>query len=77
MDHALRHGQRAVTDVDGQEQLGHGIQRHPYPMRGVRQALEGLGLMNLTLLDRTEQGIEFVQLHLGDADVVQEVLGET
>ena len=32
--------------------------------------------MHLTILDRTEQGIEFVQLHLGDADVVQEVLGE-
>jgi hypothetical protein len=38
--------------------------------------LEGLSLTDLTLLDRTEQRIEFVQLHLGDTDVVQEVLGE-
>jgi Bifunctional DNA primase/polymerase, N-terminal len=76
MYHALRHGQRTVPDVDGQEQLGHGIKRHLHPVRGVRQALEGLGLMTLTILDRPEPGIEFVQLHLGDADGVQEVLGE-
>jgi hypothetical protein len=38
--------------------------------------LEGLGLTDFTILDRTEQRIEFVQLHLGDTEVVQEVLGE-
>ena len=34
------------------------------------------GLADLPGLDRTEQGIELVQLHLGDADVVQEMLRE-
>ena len=32
MDHTLRHGQRAVADIDGQEHLGDRIDRRPYPM---------------------------------------------
>lgn len=60
MDDALRHGQRAVPDVDGQQQLGDWINCHPHPVRRVRQACDGLGLADLTILDGTEEGIEFV-----------------
>src|SRR5215831_13991419 len=40
------------------------------------QAFESLGLADLTVLNRTEQGIEFVHLHLRDAHVVQKMLRE-
>src|SRR6266568_1357043 len=76
MHHALRHGEGAIADVDRQHQLGHRVYRYPHPVRSTRQAFEGLGLADLTILDRTEQGIEFVQLHLRDAHVVEEILGE-
>src|SRR6266571_6526646 len=33
MDHALRHGQRAVPDVDGQQEIRDGVHGHPYPAR--------------------------------------------
>ena len=74
MDHALRHGQRPVPDVERQEQLGHGVDGHPHPARRACQALEGLGLADLPGLDGTQQGIEFVQLDLGDVHVVQHIL---
>ena len=45
-------------------------------MRGAGEAVERLGLTDFTRLDRAEQGKEFVQLHLRDADVVQDILGE-
>jgi hypothetical protein len=32
MDHALCHGESAVTDLDGQEQLGDWIERRLHPM---------------------------------------------
>jgi hypothetical protein len=32
VDYALRHGQRPVLNVDGQEQLGDRIDRRPYPL---------------------------------------------
>ena len=74
MDYALRHGQRPVPDVDGQEQLGDRINRHPHPVRRARQAFERLGLRDRAGLHGTEQGIEFVQLHLGDPHVMEEIL---
>ena len=45
-------------------------------MRRAREALDRLGVTDLARLDRAEQGKEFVQLHLRDADVVQEILRE-
>jgi len=45
-------------------------------MRRAREALDRLGLTDLARLDRAEQGKEFVQLHLRDAYVVQEILRE-
>jgi hypothetical protein len=76
MDHALGHRQGAIPDVNGQQQFTLGVHRHPHPVRAPLQTLDGLRLADLTVLDRTEQGEEFVQLHLLDAHVVQEVLGE-
>jgi hypothetical protein len=76
MDDALLHGQRAIPDVDGQQQLGHRVGRYPHPVRQTRQALDHLGLADLTILDRIEQGIELVELHLGDPHVVQKILRE-
>jgi hypothetical protein len=32
MDHALRHGQRAIPDVERQQQFGDGIDRAPDPV---------------------------------------------
>ena len=34
MDHLLRHRQGAIAGVEGQQQLGHGVDRHPHPVRG-------------------------------------------
>src|SRR5262249_4307166 len=76
MHHALSHGQRALAHVERQPQFTHGSDRGPYPVRGARQALDSLRLADLTRLDGPEQGIEFIELHLGDADVVQEISGE-
>jgi hypothetical protein len=45
-------------------------------VRRARQAFESLGLADLTVLDRTEEGIEFIELHLRDAHVVQKMLRE-
>ncbi len=32
MDHALRHRQRTLAHIDGQQQLGDGVHRRPHPM---------------------------------------------
>ena len=40
------------------------------------EALDRFGLTDFARLDRTEQGKEFIQLHLRDAYVVQEVARE-
>jgi hypothetical protein len=54
VDHALRHGQRAVTDVDRQQQLRDRIDRRPHPMWGPRQARDGHSLADLARLHRAE-----------------------
>ena len=38
------------------------------------QALDGFSLPDLTGLDRAEQGKEFIELHLSDPHVVEDVL---
>jgi hypothetical protein len=57
MHNALGHGQRTVSDVDGQEQPGHRVDGHPDPVGGAA---------DFPVLDRTEQGVEFIQLDLGN-----------
>jgi hypothetical protein len=66
VDEALRHGLGPLADVDGHQQLGHRIDRHPHPVRGTGQALDGLGLRELALLDGTEDGIPLIELQLLD-----------
>jgi hypothetical protein len=75
MDHPLRHRERTVTDLDGQQQLAHRVDRRPDPIGRPRQALDRFGLTHLPSFDGTEQGKEFVQLHLGDVHIVQKMLG--
>ena len=62
VDEALRHRQGALADVNGHQQLGHGIDRHPDPVRGARQAFDRLGLTDLPILDGTEHGIQLIEL---------------
>ena len=40
------------------------------------QALDGLDFADVTRLDRAEQGKEFIELHLCDPHIVEEVLRE-
>ena len=73
MDHALGHGQRALAHVDRQHQLALGVQGHPDPLGRPLQALDGLSLADLAVLDRAEQGKQLIELDLLDAYVVQDV----
>jgi hypothetical protein len=71
-----RHGERALPDVDRQQQFTLGVHRHPDPLGRPLQSLDGLSLADLAVLDRAEQGKEFIELHLPHPHVVEEVLGE-
>jgi hypothetical protein len=76
MDDALRHGQRPVTDVNHQHQFALRIDRAPDPSGRAGQTLNRLGFTDLARLDLAEQGKEFVQLHLRDPHVVEEMVGK-
>jgi len=76
VDHTLRHGQRPVPDVEGQQQLGDRVHRCPHPVRRARQARDGLRLADLASLHRAEQRKEFIQLDLRNAHIVQEIPGK-
>ena len=76
VDHALGHRQGAIPDVDRQQQFTLGVHRDPDPTGRTLQALESLSLADLPVLDRAEQGEEFVQLHLSHPYVVQDVSGK-
>jgi hypothetical protein len=76
MDHPLRHRQGALADVNYQQHLALGIHGRPYPRGRAIQALDGLSLADRTVLDRTEQGKQLIELDLSDSYVVQEVLRE-
>jgi len=76
VDHALRHREGAVTDVDGQQQFALGAHSDPDPLRRPLQALDRVGLADLPCLGRAEQGEEFIELHLPRSYVVQDMLGE-
>jgi hypothetical protein len=72
----LSHGERALAHVDRQQQLALRVHRDPDPLRRPLQALDGVGLADLTVLDRAEQRKQLIKLHLLDPHVVQAVLGE-
>src|SRR5262252_3411603 len=75
--HALGHCQGAIPDVERQQQFALGVHRCPDPLGRPLQALDGLSLADDTVLDRAEQGEEFIELHLPDPHVVQDVSGES
>jgi hypothetical protein len=52
------------------------IDRGPDPGGGTRELLKGLGFTDVTILHRTEHGIEFVELDLIDRQRVQNVRGK-
>src|SRR5216683_215965 len=74
MHDALRHREGALPDVEHQQQLALRVDRRPHPMRGARQALDRPLLAHRAVLERTEHGIEFIELHLREVQVVQEEL---
>jgi hypothetical protein len=76
VDYALRHGQRPVPNVDGQQELGDRGHRRPHPVRRAGQAREGLGLTDCTVLDCTEQGEQLIELDLLDVDIRQKMAGK-
>ena len=73
MDHALRHGQRALTDGDRQQQFSDGVHGDPHPMRGTGQPLYRVGRCDLPGFDGAEQRKQLIQLNLSDMDVVQKM----
>src|SRR5215211_7273404 len=76
VDNTLRHGEGAISDLDREEQLACGVQRHPETLGRPFQALDGLGRADLPVLHRAEEGEEFIHLHLLDPHVVQDVAGK-
>src|SRR5262249_16178088 len=63
-----------VTDRNRQQEFALGIECRPHPMRRARQALDRPLLAYRAVLKRTKHGIEFIELHLREVQVVQEVL---
>src|SRR5215470_18827842 len=64
MQHGLCHRQRALTHLHTQQQLTLGIDRRPHPVRGPRETLNRLAFTQITVSDRTEHGVQFVELDL-------------
>src|SRR5215470_15329547 len=73
MDDALGHSQRALTDVDHQQQLALRVHCDPDPRGRTFQALDSLGRADRAVLDRAEQGKELIELDLPHAHIVQEM----
>ena len=71
VDQALGHRQGALADIERQQQLALRVHRHPDPLGRPLQAFNGLSRIHVTISYCTEQGIEFIELHLGDAHVTQ------
>jgi hypothetical protein len=76
VDKALRHGQRAIPDVKREQEFALGVHGDPDPLGRTLQARDGFGRADFTVLGRAEQGKQFIELHLPDPHVVQDVSGE-
>jgi len=73
MGHTLGHGQRARTTVDRQQQLRHGVDCRPHPMRRARETVDRLGFAHLPVLDGAEYRIQLIELYLLDVHLAQKV----
>jgi hypothetical protein len=73
MNDMLGHGQRPVAYGDGQQHFALGVHRSPDPMGRAIKALHGLGLADFAVLDRAEDDVQLVELHLREVEVVQEI----
>jgi hypothetical protein len=76
VDKARRQRQGARADVDGPQELGHGIQGHPDPGRGTGQAFDGLGRREVSVLDRTEHRLQLITVQLLAVQITQRRGGE-
>src|SRR5262245_45494855 len=66
MQYGLRHCQRAVTDLDAQQQFGLRIDRGPDPVGGPGEPLDRLGFTDVTVSHRTKHRVEFIELDLSE-----------
>jgi hypothetical protein len=73
VDHALRHRERTIPDVDRQQQFTLGVPRHPHPLGRTLQALDGLGCADLPVLYGTEEGKQLIELDLVDVHIVEKI----
>ena len=64
VDKALRHRERAIPDVERQQQFTLRFYRDPHPLGRTRQALDGVGFTHLPSFDGTEERIDLIHLHL-------------
>ena len=71
MHEPLCHREGTIPDVNRQDELADRVHRDPYPVWCTRQTLDGQSLGDLALFDRTEQGEEFIHLHLCDVEIMQ------
>ena len=73
MDEALCHGQRAIADIDRQQQFALRVDGRPYPVGGAFKALDGVVLTEFTVFDVTQHGIQLVQLQLVHVYIAEKV----
>jgi hypothetical protein len=58
MDHALRHCERALPDIERQQQFTLGVHRHPDPLGRALKALQGRSLADLTMRGGGTEGAQ-------------------
>jgi hypothetical protein len=76
VDQALRHGERALPDVERQQPFPLGGQRAPAPLGRTLQAPAGRGLADRPVFDRAERGKERSALALPHAYLGPDVAGK-
>jgi hypothetical protein len=76
VDHVLGHREGAIPDVKREQEFALGVHRDPDPLGRTLQTLDGLGLVDLPVFDRAEQGKELIELDLPHAHIVQDVSGK-
>ena|SRR5215510_11890949 len=73
MEYGLGHRQGALPHLGAQEHFGLGIDRGPDPVGRTRETHNGLGFVHVTVSDRTEDRVEFVELNLIDVQLMQKI----